>query len=202
MHSQEASDMVALFDMDGTLFNLNDRMLEELRKMRSPHEPEINDPWLDEEWLEARRKAIKRVPGFWRDLPKLQVGWDVLEMSQSIGFKTQILTKGPSSISAAWMEKVDCLRKHMAERKYTITVTEDKSGQYGRVLVDDYIDYVEGWLKWRCRGLVIMPAHPWNEGYTHENVIRYDGSNKQEVYDALLAAFSREAKQHWRDALD
>jgi|GEM_PF-4745712 len=37
--------------------------------------------------------------------------------------------------------------------------------------------YIERWLTWRPRGLVIMPAQPWNEDFRHSNVLRYNGKN-------------------------
>lgn len=202
MYSQEATEKIALFDMDGTLFDLDSRMKEELDKMRSPNEPEIVNPFEDQPWLENRRRAIKRVAGFWRSLPKWKPGWDVLEIAKEIGFDIHILTKGPSSkgMGVAWMEKMECIRDHFG-KDVTLHVSEDKSVTYGRVLVDDFVNYVEGWLHWRCRGLAIMPAHTHNEEIQHPNVIRYDGSNLKEVRSALQAAYDREAKQHWRDRL-
>ena len=95
MTSQEATEKIALFDMDGTLFNLQDRMKEELEKMRGPTEPEIGDPFSDRsEYMENRRRAIKRVSGFWRTLPKYQPGWDVYEIAKEMGYDIHILTKG------------------------------------------------------------------------------------------------------------
>lgn len=203
MHSQEGTEKIALFDMDGTLFNYQDRMKEELEKMRGPTEPPIDDPFEDQTHLEFRRKAIKRVPGFWKSLPRYQPGWDVLEMAKEIGFQIHILTKGPSSVGIAWMEKMECIKEHFKGEDVTLHVTEDKSVTYGRVLVDDFEDYVTGWLHWRCRGLAIMPEHPYNKDFKHPNVVHYYGGdmNKQEVRQALQAAFEREAKQHWRDCL-
>lgn len=73
-------------------------------------------------------------------------------------------------------------------------ITRDKSGEYGKVLVDDYPDYIEGWFKWRPRGLVIMPASSSNSEYTHPNLIRYDGSNLEHVKVALQLARDRGAR--------
>lgn len=80
-------------------------------------------------------------------------------------------------------------------------VGENKEGTYGRVLVDDYPGYIDGWLRWRPRGLVIMPAHYYNADYNHENVIRYNRENIEQVRQALKAAFEREPKEHWKDRL-
>lgn len=66
-----------------------------------------------------------------------------------------------------------------------ITITRDKGLVYGKVLVDDYPGYIERWLKWRKNGLVIMPASKSNKDFKHEQVIRYDGSNLEEVSLAM-----------------
>jgi 5'-nucleotidase len=76
----------------------------------------------------------------------------------------------------------------------SITITEDKSLVYGRVLVDDFPPYVDRWLKWRKNGVAIMPAAKYNETYIHPNMIRYDGSyaSKKEVRAKMEWAFDRE----------
>ena len=65
------------------------------------------------------------------------------------------------------------------------TITRDKGLVYGKVLVDDYPQYIERWLKWRERGLVIMPANESNKYFNHQQVIRYDGTNLEEVSKAM-----------------
>ena len=85
----------------------------------------------------------------------------------------------------AWGEKLEWCRLHLPE-DVQVTLTEDKGLVYGRVLVDDWPPYVLRWLEWRKRGLVIMPAREWNEGFEHRQVIRYvAGQNDAEVLQAL-----------------
>jgi len=117
----------------------------------------------------------------------------------AVGFNVHILTKGPSSNPLAWAEKMECVRKHFDDN-VTIHITEDKGVHYGRVLVDDYPAYVNAWLAHRPRGLVIMPAHPYNEKYAHQNVIRYDGTNEafEELMVMLRMAKTRQPLEHWR----
>ena len=62
---------------------------------------------------------------------------------------------------------------------------------YGKVLVDDWPEYISRWLKWRPRGLVIMPASQSNAGFTHPQVIRYDGSNAEQVTREMQLAMHR-----------
>jgi hypothetical protein len=71
-----------------------------------------------------------------------------------------------------------------------VTITHDKGLVYGAVLVDDWPDYILKWLEHRPRGLVIMPAHDHNAGFTHHNVVRYDGTNIDEVKARMFARFS------------
>jgi len=177
---------IALFDMDGTLFDYVGELSRQMEEIRSPEE-KWTDPFEETPYLNSRRKLIKSFPGFWRDLPKYKPGWDILHRSRIIGYDIHILTKGPR-IPSAWTEKVECIHNHFSDA--TIHITEDKSVHYGRVLVDDYPDYIESWLKYRQRGLVIMPAHDYNKGFSHPNVIRYT-DNIIEVNNALMEAYDR-----------
>lgn len=87
-------------------------------------------------------------------------------------------------------KKVQWCQKHL--QGVNITITTDKSLVYGRVLVDDYPDYIESWLNWRPRGKVIMPWSYQFHGYKREDVLIYDGHNIEEVRGVLQEAFDRE----------
>jgi len=202
---------IALFDMDGTLFDYDGQMQKDLVNLMSPEETiteemlREGDMWAlakDHPYLERRMDLIKKVPGWWKNLPKFQLGWDVLKYAQEIGFCCHILTKGPRKKSFAWAEKVECIDLHLGEDFPIDIVGKDKDNRYGRVLVDDYPTYMEGWLANRKRGLGIMPRQKVNIGFEHPNVVVYDGTNIKEVVRALKAAYLREPKQHWRDVLD
>jgi hypothetical protein len=204
---------IALFDMDGTLFDFEGQMRLDLDKLMSPGESDpikvsenyIGNLWEAEKvwsWLKARMDLIKMRPGWWRDLPQLAFGWDILRICQRIGFETQILTKGPSNKPHVWTEKVECVKKYPSLQSCVIHISEAKGQVYGKVLVDDFPDYIESWLEHRRRGLVIMPDNPSNAEFTHPNVIRYNGSNIDFVERALQAAFVRKPHQHWRDCLE
>lgn len=43
------------------------------------------------------------------------------------------------------------------------------------------------YLEQKC--LVIMPANEHNAGFTHPNVVRYDGTNLAEVRDRMMVRF-------------
>lgn len=195
---QARTDKIALFDMDGTLFDYEGQLRKDLAELASPgEEAAAANPWEgpDQPWLKARINLIKNQPGWWRDLPIFPLGWTIYHSAQKMGFYCKVLTKGPRRRSIAWTEKVDCIDKHFGDDMPIDIVGEDKGGTYGRVLVDDYPDYMQSWLDQRPRGLGIMPAHHYNEDFTHPNVIRFDGNNLDEVINALQTAFDRESKE-------
>ena len=69
-----------------------------------------------------------------------------------------------------------------------VTITEDKGLVYGKVLFDDWPNYITRWLKWRKRGLVLMLDHPWNQSFFHPNVIRIKGPEDFPRVEEALAA--------------
>lgn len=190
---------IALFDMDGTLFDYDGRLRRDLLATCSDDE-EVLVRDADLRALEniyphmkARMELIKNQPGWWRELPLHPPGLMILRAAQQIGFDIHILTKGPSSKPRAWMEKVECIREHFEYDEVQIHITEDKSVHYGRVLVDDYPPYIRAWLEHRPRGVVIMPEWPWNKDFTHPYVIHHTGVVVGDgVRAALRAAFDRE----------
>lgn len=185
---------IALLDMDGTICNYDKALLEGLAMIAGPNDPPYTRPCPDA-YMNARRRMIQNQPGFWRNLEPLPLGFDVVELMEAIGFDLHILTQGPRKCLNAWHEKVEWAAEHLPD--IPITITQDKSLAYGRVLVDDFAPYFLSWLEHRPRGLVVCIAHPWNEmfakggtGY-NENVFRYDGTNRAELRTRLIAAYER-----------
>lgn len=180
---------IALFDLDGTLADYNGQLLKDLQSIASEYEPppklHSNIPY-----LEARRHVITSQVGWFSKLEKLKLGWDVLEIAKEIGYSITILTKGPSTKHIAWAEKVEWCNRHLSEYIDGVTITHDKGMVYGALLVDDWPDYITAWLKHRPRGLVIMPASVHNAEFTHTNVVRYDGSNLDEIREKMFNRFS------------
>lgn len=190
---------IALFDMDNTLYDYEGALRKGLAEIRGPGEPDYSDPaeaqvtpiW-DIPFLRARMQLIKQVPNFWRDLPKLRMGWDILRTAIMARYEIHILTKGPKGLPQAWAEKVEAIRRDFDGIQPTsIHITENKSLVYGRVLVDDWPEYIEGWLRYRPRGTVIMPVHAYNKNYRHPQVLPYNGEDIKAVAKALDEAYDR-----------
>lgn len=168
---------IALVDLDGTLVDFDGGMREKLAQLRSPAE----DPAFDERayedvpHLRARRRMIKSVPGFWRNLEPIPRGFEIVGALRRFEFELHVLSKGPLATPIAWQEKVEWCLQHLPD--VPVTVCSDKSLVYGRILVDDWPDYFTRWLQHRPRGLVIVPAQPWNADYTsasHPQIVRYE----------------------------
>jgi 5'(3')-deoxyribonucleotidase len=192
--------IVALFDMDGTLADHNGELQRRLGLMRSPQEPEVNLKefgLVDQpEYVQERTRAIRGNPGFWIGLPILERGFEVLEEAHRLRFQIEILTKGPRHSPIAWMEKLQWCDKHLARFPHQVTITMDKGLVYGKLLVDDYPEYILRWLRWRKRGTVIMPDQPWNREFEHPQVYRYAGDRPEmaAVLERIVSA-SRMAGQ-------
>lgn len=192
------SEKVCLCDLDGTLCDYEGQLVRDLNAIAGPDDFPIENlystDWPD--WFENRINIIRRVPGWWLGLNKIKLGFDILDYCRYVGFDIRILTKGPRRTRNAWTEKVDWCHEHVMPNhpEAQVTITEDKGLVYGRVLVDDYIPYMERWLQWRPRGLGVVPAQKWNEGYSHPNVIRYTGENSDELLRELERAFNRESE--------
>ena len=64
--------------------------------------------------------------GWFRKLPQLKLGWDVLEVTKEIGYSVSILTKAPSRKHAAWSEKVEWCAEHLGDSIDGVTIAHDK----------------------------------------------------------------------------
>jgi len=174
------SERIALIDMDGTLADYTGVLHEELEKLASPDEPPVPEDFHEgPDWLKRRAEIIKKQHGFWRNLPKVPEGFQVLQLLQDLKYEPMILTKGPTRTTSAWTEKRDWCHEHLPGTK--VTITEDKGLVYGKVLFDDFPPYILRWLEWRPRGKVIMLEHPWNYDFKHEQVFRFRGSKDLEA---------------------
>lgn len=192
-------DRIALLDLDNTLADYRGSLQQGMLALASPDEP----PWVpldrgkEPAWIKARRNLITHQAGWWRDLPPLTLGMDILDACMSIGFRVHILSKGPRHHPIAWAEKVAWVDANLPPGT-PLSLSDDKSLVYGRVLADDWTPYTDPWLRARPRGLVVQPAQPWNEGLEHHpRVLRYDGTNRAAMRAALQRAYDRKSREEW-----
>lgn len=192
------TDKVALIDLDGTVADYDAAMGRYMRLLQSPGETAYTDRLSnldgggkEPSHIEARRKLVQQLPGFWRYLPRLALGFEIVDELRTLGFDLHVLTKGPKKTPSAWSEKVEWCQEHLPD--VSVTVGSDKSLVYGRVLVDDWPEYFEKWLDVRPRGLVVCVAHPWNADCIDPRVFRYDGTNREELRRRLTAAYERQS---------
>jgi len=193
MENKEHIDDIALIDLDGTLCNYDFAMQRDLDSLLSPREKRyvIGLHKKHPPYIVSRMDLIKSNGEWWENLPRFELGFDVLCLLKKYNFYISVLTQGPRSSPSAWSHKVLWCKKQIPEMD--ITITRRKSLVYGKILVDDYIPYIEQWLKSHPRGLVIMPAHEWNQNFVHPNVIRYDGNNLKEIERAVKIAKNRKS---------
>lgn len=179
---------IALFDMDGTLFDYEGRLIRDLNYLKAPEELELTrenfQKRKEDKHIFERSKLITHNESWWENLPRLQLGWDVLEIAQELDYRIVIATQGPSFNPHAWSGKKRCIDKNFDSR-FDVNITRDKGLVYGKVFVDDYPPYLSGWLEHRKRGQVIMPANYDNAYFKHPQVLRYDGTNLEEVRKTL-----------------
>jgi 5'(3')-deoxyribonucleotidase len=193
MRQNSDNENIALVDMDGTLANYDLAMERDLESLRAPCEEPYTTGLHKKHppHIVARMDMIKSNGDWWENLPKLKMGFDILEILLSYGFYISILTQGPKTNPVAWEHKVRWCKKNVPD--LDITITRNKGLVYGKVLVDDYPAYIKQWLKWRPRGVVIMPGHPWNRDFSFPNVFRYDGHNLEAVKSLLRKVRDRKA---------
>lgn len=176
MESHSSAGHPWLVDLDGTLADYHKAMREGLSAVRGPDEEDFDWAGFSREvppHIEARMDLIKRQPGFWSGLARIEDGFSVLSLIIEAGFSPTVLTKGPKSkkTSRAWTEKVEWCHDNLPDVPVNV-VSKDKGGVYGRGLFDDYPAYIMAWLEHRPRGRVLMLDQPWNQEFFHPRVTR------------------------------
>jgi len=180
---RKTAEPIALFDLDGTLADFDKAMQAKLKELAAPGEYQNTREYSHQEHIQARWDLIKMQAGFWENLERFQLGFDILEVARELEFINHILTKGPVNTTSAWTEKAIWCKREVPD--CLVTIGMDKGLMYGKMLTDDWPKYMIRWLEWRPRGLGIMPAQSWNKDFSHPNVVRYDGTNLAEVRDRM-----------------
>lgn len=176
IEAPKSSDPVALLDLDSSLVDYEGRLRERLLETVSPMEEEwfrqhAGSLWSSPPaWLKARKRLIKHQPGFWLELPVIPFGMELYQLLGELGYRRIILTRGPHKNPAAWAEKARWCEQHVPDAG--ITITHNKDLVYGRVLYDDWPEYILSWLEWRPRGKVLMLDAAYNRHLQHPNVLR------------------------------
>ena len=176
---------IALMDLGGTLCDCDARLRDGLARLDGAHDPAGDEsPEVAAAHQESRRRLVMAAPGFWRDLPPLAVGFELLELVRELGFSVHVVTKGPHDVPAAWADKVRWCRRHLPG--VPVVVTDSKTLVFGHVLIDDWPPYVADWQRQWPDALAVMPVQPWNHDLpVGARELRYDGANRVEVRGAL-----------------
>lgn len=156
---------VALVDLDNTIVDHEGQLSKDLHDALGDDLYKVSP--------KVREKVgylIKNTPGWWENLQPLPFGMSIVDVLRDIGFELVICSKGPRRAIAAWTEKVAWVQRHLPEAN--IVLTQDKSLVYGRLLVDDWPEYIQPWLDVRPRGIVLMPATEANKNFKHPRVHR------------------------------
>lgn len=182
-------DKVALVDIDGTLADFRGALDRDVARVLNGRGEDVKVPACvvqEIEWL------IRGQAGWYRNLKPITFGFQIVRMLQEIGFRIMIMTKSSKESKNAWSEKVAWIAEHLPEAD--VTVTQDKSLVYGRILVDDYPGHFLKWREHRPRGKVIMPMQPWNK-----DVVAREGlyavssvADLKAIRPMIEAAFDRE----------
>lgn len=186
---------VALFDMDGVLCDYQGQLTKDMKKITAPGEKffyQVHNKSAPK-YIKERERLIKGRDKWWAELPLYRPGWELLELAEKLGFRLMILSKmsgsNPTESAAGKRKWID---KHLGKR-VDVTFGDDKGLVYGRVLVDDYPEFLLNWLIHRPRGLAIMPVNSVNRNFKHPQVIRYTGKNLLKVKKLLQEAANRKS---------
>jgi hypothetical protein len=178
--------LTALFDMDDTLCDYLGQLKIDLRKFFSEQEiQKVNfyERIIPSE-IKEKMRTIKRMPGWWANLPRLEDGFQLWNLTRELGFANKILTKGPYQCDNAYTEKRQWQKRELPDAK-GFTITDDKSEYDGTILIDDFPPYLKSWLDKHPGKLGIMPLKEYNLGFKDFRVIPYTGQNLNEIKERL-----------------
>lgn len=186
---------VALFDMDGSLVDYHRRLIDDMWSLASEEERQSLEwakvksgelslyAWEEgSPYIKRRMDLIKTQPGWWRNLPAIRMGFEALRICKNLGFKVEILTKGPRSKPQAWAEKVEWCQERGLYDHHVVT---DKTKYAGALLYDDYPPYLLGWLEAHPQGLGIQPIVQGISRIQHDRVLHWTGENCEELISTL-----------------
>lgn len=182
---ERSPDNIALLDMDGTVCRWHEQLDKDLTDVLGPARAT-----LPPETVTKVEHLIRSKPGWYLNLEPIPLGMRIAELLREVGFTIMVATKATPRATNAWSEKAAWCMKHLPHAH--VTVSEDKTLLYGKLLVDDYQKFADPWLVRRPRGYVILPDQPWNQGYEHPRVKRVRTMEEVEALRPfLLEVFNR-----------
>ena len=110
------SDLIALFDLDGTMADHTKALERDYIKIAAPGEkvPDAFEEGLPL-YVKERIDLIRNQPGWWEKLERYEPGFDIYDLVVELGFNMEILSKGPLSADGAWSEKVKWVRRELGD---------------------------------------------------------------------------------------
>lgn len=179
-------ELIALFDMDDTLCDYIGQLKRDLSEFFEDSTPIIQDLYARKVSPEAklRIREIRNRAGWWANLPRLEGGFELWNLTKELGFSNCILTKGPYRCDNAYTEKRQWQKRELPDAK-GFTITDDKSRYDGTILIDDFPTYLASWIKKHPTKLCIMPVKIYNQEFQSPRVINYTGQNLEEIKERL-----------------
>lgn len=176
-----------LYDVDGTLFNFEKKIIQDLNAMNSPNEQEITALYREDipDHLWDRMTYIKNQPGWWFTLPKIDNGFKLWEFTKNRGFRHVIVAKAPSCNELAIAEKIINIRKHFGRNVPFHIVSDEesyvKTDVKGDIIVEDSAMFAENWLEANPLGWSILMDNKYNKDFNHDRCVRFNGAFTEEL---------------------
>lgn len=180
------TELIALFDMDDTLCDYIGQLKRDLSEFFEDPTPIIQDLYARKVSpdAKARIREIRNRPGWWANLPRLEGGIKLWQLTKDMGFSNCILTKGPYHCDNAYTEKRQWQKRELPDTKI-FTITDDKSLVDGTILIDDFPPYLASWLNKHPSKLGIMPERAYNIEFKNPRTINYTVQNLDEIKERL-----------------
>lgn len=194
MLDRHVQDEIVIVDFIGSICACDDALRQEMCRIALPgDQSEVYTTFENcPDWILARQNLITSLPDFWQNLAPSPIGFDVLRNVEGIGLPIHLSVSRVQDKVELLSSKVAWCKKHIPE--IDVLLIEGVTPMYGSVLVSDYMPYWQGWLKNRPRGVVIVPAQPWNvgaEAFDPTRVYRYDRSDIRPLHRILTAVKNR-----------
>lgn len=176
---------IAYFDLDNSLADYEQAVLDGLESLRSPNE-EITTSIIGRlpDHIFRRKCLITSSVDFWVNLKPIDLGFQVIEICKKIGYKIVVLTCTPKLNPNAATGKLIWSQKHLG-KDIDFKLVSQKNIDFGHVLYDDFPEYMDGWLKTNPNGLGLVPSCSHNVNYNNNQTVKVNFENLDHVYNLL-----------------